>query len=970
MKKKTSIKEMREQKNANTKDAFRQSEAKRQEIRKAEEARAAAEAERKAKEQRKREMEDRLHPVRKRDLSEEKKSTAKAAGLKSTFIMGEEQLLMTSFGRGNAAVLEKRIEKGIVKDLSEKPAFTVVPEADITFQIDGRVKNASTDNPLHHGPEKEVKKDDLIHARVALEKLYYGENFEDNIHIQAIYSILDIEKSLSIHINNIVYVLNNFLRNAGDDIDDLVGYIGRTDKYEKFIKNAEKGGDSKTLVDYFHKLVRARQLGYLNLQVTPEQTQPAKTGKKKEVKKDPNAIQLSEPEFFYILQAFSEMRNMLAHGHPKQNVYKLDGFGKGQAISNILDKLYRDRVQELNNNFLDHAGKNLTILFKAFSVLDATEKEEYVRDYYDFTVRKNYKNMGFSIKLLREHMTEEIEEAWVLRDKDYDSVRGKLYPFVDFAIYRYYRGKKEEAESLVNSLRASFSEKEKDGIYSFEAQRIWTKPQVGDLILQHILPEMNGSVISTLKPDKDISKEMLDGVLVTSEATDFSKMIYLVTLFINGKEINDLLTTLIHQFENIAAFTTVMKNQNLRTEFAKDFQLFNQSEKVARELRTINSFARMSKESAKAKEAMYIEAFKVLGMRTASEEQMEQEARMILDPQMSPAGTQRRGVLNFIANNVIKSVRFKYLIRYGNVNKLKGLAGSKAVVSFVLNDVPEDQILRYYEAITGSRNVQPNEARKLLAERLTNFSFEDIRDVRQNDKNLNDVEQQDKRQKQSLVRLYLTVLYLALKNLVYINSRYFLAFHCVERDRLLLDQEKWTYFENERKSNKEIRRDPNYGYGVFAKEFIEKYPPKRRVKTYLEQNFANSDEWAIGAFRDKVEHLDGIRNADLYIKDVKEIHSWFELYHYIMQRRIMDQFAYESGKYGNVVLQPKTEEYFKKVRTYGNYCKDFVKALNVPFAYNLPRYKNLSIDELFDKNRPGPKGSGKLDSEETETLDK
>ena len=30
--------------------------------------------------------------------------------------------------------------------------------------------------------------------------------------------------------------------------------------------------------------------------------------------------------------------------------------------------------------------------------------------------------------------------------------------------------------------------------------------------------------------------------------------------------------------------------------------------------------------------------------------------------------------------------------------------------------------------------------------------------------------------------------------------------------------------------------------------------------------------------------------------------------------------------------------------------KDFVKTLNVPFAYNYPRYKNLSIDELFDKN--------------------
>ena len=58
-------------------------------------------------------------------------------------------------------------------------------------------------------------------------------------------------------------------------------------------------------------------------------------------------------------------------------------------------------------------------------------------------------------------------------------------------------------------------------------------------------------------------------------------------------------------------------------------------------------------------------------------------------------------------------------------------------------------------------------------------------------------------------------------------------------------------------------------------------------------------------------------------------------------------------------LNPKTLEYFSKVEKYGTCCRDFIKALNVPFAYNLPRYKNLSIDGLFDKNRPGDKGKQK-----------
>ena len=49
-----------------------------------------------------------------------------------------------------------------------------------------------------------------------------------------------------------------------------------------------------------------------------------------------------------------------------------------------------------------------------------------------------------------------------------------------------------------------------------------------------------------------------------------------------------------------------------------------------------------------------------------------------------------------------------------------------------------------------------------------------------------------------------------------------------------------------------------------------------------------------------------------------------------------------------------------------SYCRDFVKALNVSFAYNLPRYKNLSIDGLFDRNWPGPKGFGKPEKKDSE----
>ncbi len=48
--------------------------------------------------------------------------------------------------------------------------------------------------------------------------LLIGRTFEDNIHIQLIYNILDIEKIRSVHINNIIYEINNLFRRCKEAV--------------------------------------------------------------------------------------------------------------------------------------------------------------------------------------------------------------------------------------------------------------------------------------------------------------------------------------------------------------------------------------------------------------------------------------------------------------------------------------------------------------------------------------------------------------------------------------------------------------------------------------------------------------------------------------------------------------------------------------------------------------------------------
>ena len=87
---------------------------------------------------------------------------------------------------------------------------------------------------------------------------------------------------------------------------------------------------------------------------------------------------------------------------------------------------------------------------------------------------------------------------------------------------------------------------------------------------------------------------MLEGCLFEDKNTTvFSKFIYLITLFVNGKEINDFLTTLIHQFENIESFMTVLRARGLRAACVPEYRLFSKSKQVASELRVINSFSEL-----------------------------------------------------------------------------------------------------------------------------------------------------------------------------------------------------------------------------------------------------------------------------------------------------------------------------------------------------------------------------------------
>jgi len=347
---------------------------------------------------------------------------------------------------------------------------------------------------------------------------------------------------------------------------------------------------------------------------------------------------------------------------------------------------------------------------------------------------------------------------------------------------------------------------------------------------------------------------------------------------------------------------------------------------------------------------MYRDALRILGLDNGmSEEALDQEVRRILQigADGKPIKNANKGFRNFIASNVIESSRFRYLVRYNNPHKTRMIAQNEAIVRFVLSEIPDEQIRRYYDVCrdpklprSSSREAQVD----ILTGIITDVNYRIFEDVPQSKKinkdrpDANDRMTLKKQRYQAIVSLYLTVMYLVTKNLVYVNSRYVMAFHALERDAYLygITNIKGDY----RKLTDNLLADENYKkFGHFK---------NKKWRGIAEQNLRNSDVPVIKSFRNMAAHISVIRNIDLYIGDIQKVDSYFALYHFLMQK-LIQRVVPENTK----GLSDQTKKYYDALEQYNTYCKDFVKAYCTPFAYVTPRYKNLTIDGLFDRNRPG-----------------
>lgn len=948
------------------------------------------------------------------------KSLAKAAGVKSVFAIGND-LLMTGFGPGNDATIEKRVFQNRAIETLSSPEQYSAEFQNKQFKIKGNIK------VLNHSTQKmeEIQTElqdnynrpnfDLLGCKNVLEQKYFGRTFSDNIHVQIAYNIMDIEKLLTPYINNIIYTLNELMRgNSKDDFfgcdshfsvaylyDELkAGYSDRLKTKPNLSKNIDRiWNNFYNYMDSDSGNTEARLAYFGELFYKPKETESTRSDNKTHLTSNQKKKWelKSDKEVYNIFAILCDLRHFCTHGESKTPSGKPFPY-------NLEDNLFPEAKQVLNSLFEEKAGSlgakafgktagktDVSILLKVFEKEQASQKEQQalLKEYYDFKVQKTYKNMGFSIKKLREAIMENPDAA-KFKDDQYSSLRHKLYGLFDFILVKYFLDT-SDSENLQNNdifrqLRACRCEEEKEQVYRSIAVNVWEKVKKKALYMFNqvvSIPSLSKDKMKQMDMTK--STELLSSIeTISTQASLFSEMIFMMTYLLDGKEINLLCTSLIEKFENIASFNEVLKNPQIgyETNYTEGYDFFKDADKTAKELRQVNNMARMTKPLGEVSTTcvMYNEAAKILGAKPMSKSELESVFNLDNhDFTYSPSGkkTPNKNFRNFIINNVITSRRFLYLIRYGNPEKIRKIAINPSIISFVLKQIPDEQIKRYYPPCIGKRTDDVTLMRNELGKMLQSVNFEQFSTVN-NKQNAAQNPNGEKARLQACVRLYLTVPYLFIKNMVNINARYVLAFHCLERDHALyfhpdksIDFNKQNYKEmaNEfqvlRKAKKEqYEKEYKHKKEEAGTAHTKKIDKLNHQIAYIDKDIENMHSFTCNTYRNQIAHLNVVSNLQTYVSELPndyQIISYFSFYHYCIQLGLkknvnpgnhiplVESLKNEANNAQSYSAK-KTLEYFDLIEKNKTYCKDFLKALNAPFSYNLPRFKNLSIEALFDKN--------------------
>ena len=907
------------------------------------------------------------------------KTQAKRMGIKSTYSYGDGSLAVTKFGKGNRAEVILNAPNG-GRDVPTPSFYEPIQfnSIDNLIDVERGELSSSLVNPAFWDAETEAVRSDYLKLKSVLEQEFFDKEFpKDSVRIQIVYNLLDVLKIIGVYVNDVIYSVNNLQ----PEPTDVVGLSMTKGNLEKALAN---------MSPFFGFFGDAFKI-------------PAKaTGPK--AKEIAEQRQKEADEYNgQVLRVLGAVRQMTAHfGNANKMFAKSDQIEKElKALTSeskkdpiscwkVVETAFAKRIKDVNENFLLNSRVNLGIIFKLLGAYENDDKADITQEYYRFSILKQGKNLGLNMKKLRETALDAY--CPYIKDEEHDSYRQKLYVVTDFLLYKKLNGS-EMLDEMVEQLRVTSDDEEKDALYTQFAEKVWTELEKPLTTFYSMFKDGFPAFTSVKIPEAWLGK----AALREDNCFPFVMLLSFLCNFMEAKEINELLTAFINKFENVQALIDVQQKLKDNVVFSAKYDSFNKhggrvAGEIAKQLRAIVSIGKMKPDLEGAKRLLYISAIKTLGIPDDSQYVSDKwlQENVLLSAEEKRDKDRVKAVnpfRNFIANNVIESRRFLYLVRYTKPETVRAIMTNAKIVRYALSRLPESQINMYYDRTLGAqKGVSMDEKLNALTKVLTGLTFETL--VANRAGIITDTTNRPKaiERLKAQIGLYLTAAYLVVKNLVKTNARYYIAYSAFERDLAMLLQKDndaisincipYTFVNKKGETVKDenpyyavteyyLDQDDEIKYvpenGVFDREACHRYFDEHKAhftrkwrdifrKEISEAKQANTTGY-LGIFvRNTADHLNALTSLKTYINDFRSgsdapMKSYFELYHFIVQRLALDWNSNPACQPGQEL---NLEQYREFIETNGLPDNDLIHICYCPLGYNLPRYKNLTIAALFD----------------------
>lgn len=156
----------------------------------------------------------------------------------------------------------------------------------------------------------------------------------------------------------------------------------------------------------------------------------------------------------------------------------------------------------------------------------------------------------------------------------------------------------------------------------------------------------------------------------------------------------------------------------------------------------------------------------------------------------------------------------------------------------------------------------------------------------------------------------------------------------------------------------EVNKNNNFAFSrALTDHFMNnKFLKNKNVLANVDGNDSLYSDFAFKQYRNNIAHLSVVRALPKYAKNFAEVNSMYDVYHYIMFKLLVNFWeskGYDDAK--NMLKKLNEKRYDGKysiidsVNKFKTPNRDFIHAINIPYAYNPARYNNLTSKTLFEK---------------------